>query len=110
MTQTELIQLISKDTNLRYDAVRKVLRKLTKYTCVALENGEGIRIGLGTFHLKERRPKTVHNFQTGERFLMPPTNKLTFTPSTYVKRTIHRTDVELQAKYDGEQKTEKIGQ
>jgi len=110
MTQTELIQLISKDTNLRYDAVRKVLRKLTKYTCVALESGEGIRIGLGTFHLKKRGPKSVHNFQTGERFLMPPTNKLTFTPSTYVKRTIHRTDVELQAKYDGEQKTEKIGQ
>lgn len=106
MKQTELIQLISKDTGLRYDAVRKVLRKLTKYMCVALENGEPLRIGIGTFHLKERGPKPVHNFQTGERFTMPPTNKLVYTPSTYVKRTIRRIDMELQTEYEGKKKTD----
>lgn len=105
MTQTELIQLISKDTGLRYDAVRKVLRKLTKYVCVALENGESLRIGIGTFQTKMRKPKEVHNFQTKQRMIMPPSYKLSYIPSSYVKRTMRKIDAELQANYDNE-KTE----
>jgi len=106
MKQTELIQLISKDTNLRYDAVRKVLRKLTKYMCVAIEQGEPLRIGMGTFHLKVRGPKEVQNFKTGNRFLMGPTNKLVYTPSTYVKATVRKADATLQTGYEAEQKND----
>ena len=103
MKQSELIQLIAKDTNLRYDAVRKVLRKLTKYMCVALEQGEPLRIGVGTFQLKERGPKPVQDFRKGERYMMGPTNKLIFTPSSYVKSTVKKADITLQTEYEARQ-------
>jgi len=102
MTQEELIHLIAKDSNLRYDAVRKVLRKLTKYVCVAMDQGETIRFGLGSFHLKERGPKPVHDFKTNTRFIMGPTNKIIYSPSAYIRTTVKKADVKLQEEYEAE--------
>jgi nucleoid DNA-binding protein len=96
MKQSELIMLISKDTGVSYDAVRKVLRKLTKYMCVALETKEPLRIGLGTFSLRERGPKPVQNFITGERYVAPPAHTLAYAPSAYVKATVKKLDFILQ--------------
>lgn len=104
MKQEDLITLISKDTNLRYDAVRKVLRKLTKYMCVAIEQDEPVRFGLGTFTLKKCPPKEVQNFLTGKRYLMGPINKIIFSPSAYVKTSIKKADVKLQEEYEAELK------
>jgi len=99
MKQAELIQLIAKDTNLRRDAVRKVLRKLTTYMCVAMENNEPLRIGLGTFELQERGPKQVQDFINHKRYYMAPSNKLVYTPSIYVRTTVKKADLKLQQKH-----------
>ena len=107
MKQRELIALIAKDANLRYDVVRKVLRKLTLYTCVAIEQGEQIRFGLGTFQLRERPPKQVHNFKTNNRYIMGPTNQIVYFPSAYVKITVKKANVALQEQYEAELKNVK---
>ena len=103
MKQTDLISLIAKDTGFRYEVVRKVLRKLTKYACVAFEADDSIRIGLGEFTLKEHGPKPVQNFITGKRFFIGPRKKILFTPSNYVKLSIKKTNLKLQADYEAQQ-------
>ena len=102
MTQTDLIRLIANDSNLRYDAVRKVLRKLTKYVSVALDQGELVRFGLGSFHLKERPPKPVQDFKTNTRYMMGPSTQVIYSPSQYIRTSVKKADAKIQAAYEEE--------
>jgi nucleoid DNA-binding protein len=72
-----------------------------------MEQGDTIRLGVGSFHMKERGPKPVQDFKTNTRFIMGPTNKVIYTPSAYVKTTVKKADLKLQTLYEAELKNGK---
>jgi len=94
MKQSDLIKLVSNDVGVKYEVVRRVLRKTTVYLAVALQNDDAFRIGMGTFSLKQRGPKPVRNFKTGETWMLPPAHKVVFTPSNYIKGILKKKDQE----------------
>lgn len=97
MKQSDLLKLVSYETGVKYESCRKVLRKITKYLAVALDNEDEFRIGMGTFYIKRRGPKPVQNFKTGGRYMLPETYKVTFTPSNYIKGVLKRKDSNLHS-------------
>jgi nucleoid DNA-binding protein len=92
MKQSDLIKLIANDTGITYETVRKIIRKTTKYIAVAIENNDSVHLGVGTFDTKLRREKPVHNFKTGERYMLPPAHKILFKPSNYLKGILKKKD------------------
>lgn len=88
MNQKELIRLLCSDTGIKYEDVRRILRKMTRYIGVAIENNDPINLGFGTLDIKLRGAKEVQNFKTGERFMLPILYKLVYTPSSYIKRSL----------------------
>lgn len=100
ITQSDLINLVSKNTKISKEAVRKVLRQYLKFVLLALENGECVRSNLGTFDSQHINQKFVHNFQTGERFLMHPKKKIMFNPSRIMKHSLDKLNADLLTEYD----------
>jgi nucleoid DNA-binding protein len=94
MKQSDLIKLVSNDVGVKYEVVRRVLRKTTVYLAIALKHNDAFRIGMGTFSLKQRGPKPVRNFKTGETWMLPPAYKVIFTPSNYIKGVLKQKDQE----------------
>jgi nucleoid DNA-binding protein len=87
--------LIANDTGITYETVRRILRKTTKYIAVAIENGDSVRMGFGTFHTRIRGPKPARDFKTGQAMILPPKYKLTFTPSNYLEGVVSKKNVTL---------------
>lgn len=103
MTQSELVQLISIETGYSEDKIRKIVRKMTKYLCVALETDNELKLSIGVFKLKKNdKPKEVHNFETGTRYKVAPKYKAIFEPSKYVKKTINKMNLLEQENYEKE--------
>src|SRR5271168_3846520 len=98
LKQTELITLIANDTGLRYEAVRRVLRKMNRYFALAFQQGDSVHIGIGTFNVKKTGKRQAHNFKTGERFIIEEGLKVDYKPSLYVKKTLTSNKEEIVKK------------
>lgn len=103
MKQSHLIRLVSNDTGVKYGDVRRILRKVTKYVAVALEQGDDCRMGVGTFTVKQRKAKEVTNFQTRQRYMLPATHLIKFVPSNYLKGTLKKLNLSEAWKLEEEQ-------
>jgi DNA-binding protein HU-beta len=95
MRQTDLIQLIAADTDMRYEAVRKVIRKMNKYLSIAFKNGDGVHLGIGTFTVKKTGKRQAQNFKTGERYNIPEGLKVDYKPSKFVKTALSSNKEEI---------------
>jgi nucleoid DNA-binding protein len=100
MKQSHLIKLIANDTGITYETVRRIVRKITRYIGIALENDDTVTLGFGTFSARVRAGKPVRNFQTGEPYMLPPSHKLKFSPSNYLTSVLKRKDKLANLEFD----------
>lgn len=97
LRQSDVIKLISKKYDIKQEIVRNVLRGMTAFLAVALENNEDVILGIGKFSLKVRKPREVHDFKTNKRYMNNPKHKITFHTSKYLQRITRKKDIQLQA-------------
>jgi|GEM_PF-5305897 len=105
--QSELINLISKNTNISKEAVRKIIRQYVKFIVIALENDESVRTSLGTFASAIIKQKEVQNFKTGKREKMHPKKKVLFNPSRLLVHSLDKINADLYLQYEKSQKDKK---
>lgn len=101
MNNTELIKLISRDTELAIEDVKIVLNTFSKYVCVGLMKGEEVPIGrLGKLKLKLRKSRIVHNFKTNTRYESKPFMKPQFIASKSVMFFVDKLNKRLKLQYE----------
>jgi DNA-binding protein HU-beta len=90
MNKAELIERVSKDTNLTKTDVENTLNSITKWIkdCVK-KNDEVKLIGFGTFTRTKRKARTGRNPQTGAEIKIPATNVPRFKPGKEFKELIN---------------------
>ncbi|MEI6092820.1 MAG: HU family DNA-binding protein [bacterium] len=90
MNKAELIERVSKDTNLTKTDVENALNSITKWIkdCVK-KNDEVKLIGFGTFTKTKRKARTGRNPQTGAEIKIPATNVPKFKPGKEFKELVN---------------------
>ena len=90
MNKAELIERVSKDTNLTKTDVENALNSITRWIkdCVK-KNDEVKLIGFGTFTKTKRKARTGRNPQTGAEIKIPATNVPRFKPGKEFKDLVN---------------------
>lgn len=90
MNKAELIERVSKDTNLTKTDVENTLNSITRWIkdCVK-KNDEVKLIGFGTFTKTKRKARTGRNPQTGAEIKIPATNVPRFKPGKEFKDLVN---------------------
>ena len=72
MNKAELIEKVSKDTNLTKTQVETVLNCITDWIKKAIKKDEDVKlVGFGTFTKSKRKARTGRNPQTGKAIKIP---------------------------------------
>lgn len=89
MTKKELINLVSKDTNI---SVKQTAEVLDSFFNVFIQNisSEKIHLPIGTFTVSHREARTGHNPQSGEPINIPASKALKFKVSKNVKEELNK--------------------
>lgn len=110
LQQSDIVKLISHKTHIKDAAVRAVLRQLTIFMAVAMENNQSIQLGMGKFSLQLKRRRQVHDFQTNTRYMSNPNYTIKYTPSSYIKKkVIQKQNTKLKAELDLQEKEQENG-
>jgi|ERR1700733_13192020 len=104
MTQNEIIRLVSLETGYSPDKIKKTLRKITKYLCVALETDGELKMSFGNIHLRKSKVKEVQHFGSNTRYKIAPRYKIEIIPSIYVKKSINKMNLLEQERYEAAKK------
>ena len=89
MTKQEMIDLISKETELTVDQVQKAYGSILNAITSELMEGNPVRLsGFGTFQVAERKARTGRNPQTGETIEIPAHKVVQFKASSNLKENI----------------------
>lgn len=72
MKKENLVKAISETTKVSPDVVSRVLESFRQHLLRALTNGDSLILqNFGVFKLVKRKAKSMQNFHTGERFVLP---------------------------------------
>lgn len=86
-----MIKIIGK-ARVKNEIAKRVIRSLIKAIGESIQNGERVTLsGLGTFRIKNRKPKPARNLQTGQVVYLPEGKKISFKPSLSFKRLLKTT-------------------
>lgn len=89
MNKTQLINIISKKSNLSKIQVKSTLEATLSTIIESLKKGESVQIvGFGTFKVNLRASRTGRNPQTGKEIQIPATKVPSFTSGKTLKNEI----------------------
>ena len=89
MKKEELLKKVAEKSKVRAEVAKRVIRSLIKTIGDAIQAGEKVTLtGMGTFRIKNRKPKPARNLQTGETVQLPEGKKISFKPSLSFKRLL----------------------
>jgi DNA-binding protein HU-beta len=90
MNKAELIERVSKDTNLTKTQVEHALNCITEWIKKAIKKDEDVKlVGFGTFTKSKRKARTGRNPQTGAEIKIPASNIPKFKPGKEFKELIN---------------------
>ncbi|QCI20783.1 HU family DNA-binding protein [Buchnera aphidicola (Hyperomyzus lactucae)] len=89
MNKTQLINVISKKSNLSKMQAKSTLEATLSTIIESLKKGESVQIvGFGTFKVNLRSSRTGRNPQTGKEIQIPATKVPSFTSGKTLKNAI----------------------
>lgn len=89
MNKTQLINVISKKSNLSKIQAKSTLEATLSTIIESLKKGESVQIvGFGTFKVNLRASRTGRNPQTGKEIQIPATKVPSFTSGKTLKNAI----------------------
>jgi integration host factor subunit beta len=91
MTKAELVEEVSKVSDLTKKHSEVIVETVFKSIIDALQRGEKIELrGFGSFRLRQREPRKGRNPKTGARVDVPPKRVPYFKPGKELKDLINR--------------------
>jgi DNA-binding protein HU-beta len=91
MYREDLIRELANDVGIRYVECDRILESLVDIIWDTLQHGEEVYIkNLGVFTFKFQKERTVNNFQTNEREVVPAKNKIVFRLSSKRKKAVEK--------------------
>ncbi len=94
MKREELIKKISNLTGEKPSIIQKILRKFVIVLSELIKSGEKVTISrLGTFCIKNTKPKIGRNPKTGETVMIPERKKVSFRPTEWLRKYINSQNV-----------------
>ncbi|MCL2390030.1 MAG: HU family DNA-binding protein [Endomicrobia bacterium] len=89
MKKPDVVKLVSDVSGLTQGDSNKVIKALIKVIQDSLKNGEVISLsGLGSFRAKDRKARMGRNPKTSEIIPVPPGKKVSFKPTTTLRKII----------------------
>ncbi|MDQ7982789.1 MAG: HU family DNA-binding protein [Spiroplasma sp.] len=89
MTKKELVNIVSKNTNVSVKDTTVVLDSFFDLI-VKKVSDEKINLPIGTFKLSKRKARVGRNPQTGKEIQIPASNNLKFRASKSVKEVLNK--------------------
>ena len=91
MTTKELITAITKVTGLKPKDAKVVLGTIINSIQESLEKGETVELrGLGTFEVRQRKPKLARIIKTGKSIDLPAFKVPYFKPGKILKKIVNK--------------------
>lgn len=91
MNKGEIISYISEDIGITKKDAEKFLNSFLSCLKKKLYNKKRVNLtGIGSFHFKDRDPRTGRNPKTGEKIEVPSKTVVKFTPSGKLKDAINK--------------------
>jgi integration host factor subunit beta len=98
MTKADLVEEVSRVSDLTKKHSEQIVDTLFKSIIDALQRGEKIELrGFGSFRLRKREPRKGRNPKTGDRVDVPPKKVPYFKPGKELKDLINRESAQVAA-------------
>jgi nucleoid DNA-binding protein len=89
MKKPDVIKQVADVSGLTQSDSNKAIKALVKVIQITLKNGGVISLsGLGSFRAKSRKARHGRNPKTREEILIPPGKKVSFKPTTTLRKII----------------------
>jgi nucleoid DNA-binding protein len=89
MKKPEVVKSVAEVAGLTYGDANRGIKALVKVIQDALKKGEVVSLsGLGSFRTKNRKARQGRNPKTGEIIPVPPGKKVSFKPTTTLRKLI----------------------
>ena len=89
MKKELLLEKICAKSKVNGSVAKRVVKSLIHAIGESIQNGEKVTLtGLGTFKIKNCKPKVARNMQTGETVQLPAGKKISFKPSLSFKQLL----------------------
>ena len=90
-TRERITEILRSGAALDTRQARELTGGIIAALAAALAAGETVELrGLGTFELRERRPRTAHNPRTGEAVIVPARRYGFFTPGQRLRAALRK--------------------
>ena len=90
MTKTDLVNVVSAETEVSKKTVDAVVNATLEAIASALKENDKVQlIGFGTFEVKSVAAREGHNPKTGETIQIPESKKVSFTASKVLKDSVN---------------------
>jgi Bacterial nucleoid DNA-binding protein len=91
MNKTQLIEIVTKEANLKKRDVEAVMDVLFTSIMAEVAKGEKVQItGFGSFERKSRSERTIKNPRTGEPMTVPPMKTPSFSAGSIFKEKVNK--------------------
>lgn len=91
MTKADLIKAAAKKANATRTQTEEIINAALEAAADALAEGQDVKIQrFGTLEVRQRKPRTSHDFRTGEPILLQACKGLAFIPSDDLKRRVNQ--------------------
>jgi nucleoid DNA-binding protein len=89
MKKPDVVKQVADISGLTQGGSNKAIKALVKVIQITLKNGGVISLsGLGSFRTKSRKARQGRNPKTREMILIPPGKKVSFKPTTTLRKII----------------------
>ena len=89
LKKPEVVKRVSEKAHITQGDANRAIKALVKVIQEALKNGETVSLsGLGSFRAKPRKARQGRNPKTGELIPVPPGKKVSFKPTTTLRKLI----------------------
>jgi len=90
MNKSELVDALSKDSNLTKVESERAINSLVKIIESTLKKGQDVTlVGFGSFSVKTTAGRSGRNFQTGKTIEIPPRKSVRFKPGKNLKDSVN---------------------
>jgi len=89
MTKADLVKIICEKMGFALKESTEIVEQVFEIIKETLESGEKVKIsGFGNFVIRQKRPRTGRNPQTGEKMVISGRRVVTFKPSLVLRKAL----------------------
>jgi integration host factor subunit alpha len=102
MTKAEVVKLIGEKMGFALKESTEIVEQVFEIIKETLESGEKVKIsGFGNFVIRQKRPRTGRNPQSGEKMVISGRRVVTFKSSNVLRKALNRkNDLEVEMPKD----------